>query len=356
MAGISEPGGMDMIELVKGNIVQDDAEALVNTVNCVGIMGRGIALQFRKAFPENYSQYKAFCDAGNMRPGVMFVQDLHRLHNPRYIINFPTKRHWKGKSRIEDITLGLKALVAEVHRLRIRSIAVPPLGCGLGGLDWAVVRPMIIDAFQSLPDIRVRLHEPGDAPASERMALTSVVPIMTEGRAALLQLMRRYLAAVMEPAITLLEVHKLMYFMQEAGEPLRLRYRKAPYGPYAENLRHVLIPIEGHWVVGYGDGEDRPDKVLELLPHAAREAEEYLTEHESTRRRFDRVAELTRGFESTFGMELLSTVHWVATREHAASADDAMVKARAWNERKWMFEPRHVCLAWERLEQQGWFQ
>lgn len=342
-----------MVERVHGNIVQDDAEALVNTVNCVGIMGRGIALQFRKAFPENYSQYKAYCDKGKMRPGVMFVYDSHRLHNPRYIINFPTKRHWKGKSRIEDIQLGLKALIAEVRRLQIKSVAIPPLGCGLGGLAWKVVRPMIVDAFRSLSDVRVLLHEPDEVP-TEDVARAAVVPAMTEGRAALLGLMRRYLAAVMEPAITLLEVHKLMYFMQEAGEPLRLNYRKAWYGPYAENLRHVLIPLEGHWIVGYGDGADSPHKVVELLPHAAQQAEQYLAEHESTRSRFHRVSELTKGFESTFGLELLSTVHWIATREGAASAEEAIVKTQTWNKRKAMFEPHHIRLAWKRLEEQGW--
>ena len=345
-----------MIELVKGNIVQDDAEALVNTVNCVGVMGRGIALQFKKAFPANYSKYKAFCDTGKMQPGVMFVYDLHRLHSPRYIINFPTKRHWKGESRLDDIALGLKTLAEEIRRLQIKSIAIPPLGCGLGGLDWAIVRPMIVDALQSLPEVRVLLHEPGGAPPSERMTRAPVVPVMTEGRAALFGLMRQYLTAVMEPAITLLEVHKLMYFMQEAGEPLRLRYSKASYGPYAENLRHVLIPIEGYWITGYGDGEDRPDKPLELLPDAAAESEEFLAGHETTRLRFERVAELTKGFESTFGMELLSTVHWVATREHATSVDDAIDRAHAWNERKGMFEPHHIRLAWERLQKQGWLR
>ena len=346
-----------MIETAHGNIVQDDAEALVNTVNCVGIMGRGIALQFRKAFPENYSQYKAYCDKGKMRPGVMFVHNLNRLHNPRYIINFPTKRHWKGRSRIEDIDLGLKALVAEVRKLGIKSVAVPPLGCGLGGLNWRVVKPMIVEAFRSLSDVQVLLHEPyASTQVDDELTQSSSAPAMTEGRAALFGLMRRYLAAVMEPAVTLLEVHKLMYFLQESGEPLRLEYRKAWYGPYAENLRHVLIPIDGHWITGYGDGEDRPDKVLELLPNTAQEAEEYLAGHETTRRRFDRVCDLARGFESTFGLELLATVHWVATRENALSAEDAIEKVRNWNKRKSMFEPYHVRLAWERLQQQGWLR
>lgn len=177
---------------------------------------------------------------------------------------------------------------------------------------------------------------------------------MTVGRAALLGLMRRYLAAVMDPTITLLEVHKLMCFMQEAGEPLRLEYKKAPYGPYAENLRHVLNRIEGHFISGFGDAEDRPDKPLELKPNASEQAERFLTAHEATRQRFDRVADLISGFETAFGMELLAAVHWVAKYEQATTAQKAVPQIHAWNKRKRMFEPRHIHLAWDRLHETGW--
>ena len=343
-----------MIELTQGDILKANAEALVNTVNCVGIMGRGIALQFRKAFPDNFKAYEAACKAQLVQPGKMFIHDLNRLYNPRFIINFPTKRHWKSKSRIEDIQLGLVDLIDFAKQQQFRSIAVPPLGCGLGGLDWEKVRPLIIEAFQSLPEVKVLLFEPDGAPQATAMVRENKVLNMTVGRAALLGLMRRYLAAVMDPTVTLLEVHKLMYFMQEAGEPLRLNYQKALYGPYAENLRHVLSLIEGHFISGYGDAEDRPDKPLELKPNALEKSEAFLAEHEETQQRFDRVADLIKGFETSFGMELLSTVHWVATREKAITAEDAITKIHAWNTRKRMFEFRHVHLAWERLYKAGW--
>jgi O-acetyl-ADP-ribose deacetylase (regulator of RNase III) len=343
-----------MIELTQGDILKADAEALVNTVNCVGIMGRGIALQFRKAFPENFKAYETACKAHQVQPGKMFIYDLNRLYNPRFIINFPTKRHWKGKSCIEDIKSGLADLISVIQRQQIRSVAIPPLGCGLGGLNWEEVRPLIIEAFQSVPEVAVLLFEPAGAPQAAAMVSENKVPNMTVGRAALLGLMRRYLAAVMDPTVTLLEVHKLMYFMQEAGEPLRLNYQKAPYGPYAENLRHVLSHIEGHFISGYGDAEDRPDKPLELRPYASEQAETFLTEHETTQQRFARVADLIKGFETTFGMELLSTVHWVATREGAATAEEAITKIYDWNLRKRMFESRHIHLAWERLREAGW--
>jgi len=166
--------------------------------------------------------------------------------------------------------------------------------------------------------------------------------------------MRRYLAAVMDPFVTLLEVHKLMYFMQEAGEPLKLQYAKGPYGPYAENLRHVLSSIEGHFIHGYGDAEDRPDKAIELEMGAAEQSEEFLREHPVTHQYFAKVVRLIDGFESPFGMELLATVHWVASREAALHVRDAAAKIYAWSNRKRMFSLEHIGVAWAALEQSGW--
>lgn len=343
-----------MIQRTRGDILAADAEALVNTVNCVGVMGRGIALQFRKAFPENYEAYKTVCDRKELRPGRMFVHALGQLTNPRYIINFPTKDHWKGKSRLKDIDCGLVALVDEVRRLGIRSIAIPPLGCGLGGLDWSDVRPRIERAFATLPEVEVLLYEPAGAPAPAAMVKADVAPRMTVGRAALLGLMNRYLAALMDPFVSLLEVHKLMYFMQEEGEPLRLRFSKALYGPYAENLRHVLSEIEGHFIQGYADAEDAPDKQIELIPAAVTAAQTFLDSHPATAKRFDRVVDLVEGFETSFGMELLATVHWVATRECAASLDQAIAATHAWNRRKQMFTPAQIGIAWDVLKRKGW--
>jgi O-acetyl-ADP-ribose deacetylase (regulator of RNase III) len=151
---------MAMIESAKGNLLEADAEALVNTVNCVGYMGKGIALQFKRAFPANFKEYEAVCKAGQLRPGCMLIHNNGALVNPRYIVNFPTKRHWRDSSRLEDVVAGLQTLVADVQRLGIRSIAIPPLGCGLGGLAWCEVKPLIIEAFTALPDVRVLLYEP----------------------------------------------------------------------------------------------------------------------------------------------------------------------------------------------------
>lgn len=343
-----------MIESKTGNILQEDAEALVNTVNCVGVMGRGIALQFKKSFPENYDSYAKACESDAVKPGKMFVYATGWLTNPRFIINFPTKRHWKGKSRMEDIDAGLADLVKVIQEHNIRSIAIPPLGSGLGGLDWQQVRPRIIEALRGFNDLRVIIFEPNGAPDTQTLARTREVPNMTPGRAALVGLMHRYLGGLLDPFVTLLEVHKLMYFMQEAGEPLRLNYRKHIYGPYAENLRQVLNRIEGHFISGYGDGGDRPDKQLALVPGALEEATDFLTQKPETQTHFAKVANLVEGFETPFGLELLATVHWVATKEHATSLEDVKSKTYAWNNRKQQFTERQIALAYEALERKGW--
>lgn len=168
---------------------------------------------------------------------------------------------------------------------------------------------------------------------------------MTVNHAIVVKLVERYLTGLLDPSITLLEVHKLMYFMQEFGEPLHLKFTKASYGPYAENLRHVLNVIEGHYISRYADGGDTPDKGLQLVPGAAEEADLFLQNHPETRRRFDKVSQWVEGFESPFGLELLATTHWVIKHESAISSDEVAKKIYGWNERKRQFTPRQIALA-----------
>lgn len=345
-----------MIEFTRGNILEADTQALVNTVNCVGVMGRGIALQFKKAFPANFKAYKSVCDRKELHPGLMFIFDNAALDGrQRYIINFPTKRHWKGKSKIEDIQAGLSTLVQEVRRLNIQSISIPPLGCGLGGLDWPTVRLMVEDAFASLPDVRVFLYEPMGGPAATAMINRTKYPNMTKGRAALLGLIRRYLAGLMDVTVSLLELHKLMYFMQESGEPLRLKYTEGTYGPYALNLGNVLSHIEGHFVTGYGDGGDDPHKQIEPFPKAAQEAEQFIKAHPDTQSHLDRISELIDGLETPYGMELLATVHWVATHGKAHTLEEVVAGVHNWNGRKGSIPDEHIAFAWRKLREQNWF-
>jgi uncharacterized protein YwgA len=204
--------------------------------------------------------------------------------------------------------------------------------------------------------VHVLVFEPAGAPSNDKMAHVREVPKMTAGRAALVELMHLYLGGLLDPFVTLLEVHKLVYFMQEAGEPLRLKYVKAPYGPYAENLRHVLRAVEGHLIAGYADGGDAPDKPLNLVPGAIEEARTFLDQHEGTREHFDRVTQLVEGFESPYGLELLSTVHWVIKHEGIKQLDEVADRVHAWNARKQQFTHRQIAIAAERLKAQGWLE
>ncbi|HFC6356993.1 MULTISPECIES: type II toxin-antitoxin system antitoxin DNA ADP-ribosyl glycohydrolase DarG [Neisseria] len=343
-----------MIEFKTGDIFESDAEALVNTVNCVGIMGRGIALQFKNKYPENFRAYQQACKQEMLKPGEMFVFETEQLVLPRWIINFPTKRHWRGKSRIEDIESGLIDLVNVIQEKNIHSIAIPPLGAGLGGLDWEQVRLRIENALGHIKNVKIFVYEPNGVPESSKITHSTKIPEMTAGRAALIELMSRYLKGLLDPYISLLEVHKLMYFMQESGENLRLKYVKHHYGPYADNLRHVLKAIEGYFISGYADGGDMPNKPLTLVPGAVEDAQQFLSNHSNSYANFEKVTELVDGFESSYGLELLATVHWLAKKEGITEKDNLIKNIHQWNEHKKVFTPRQIDIAYDRLLDKGW--
>lgn len=340
-----------------GNLLEADVDALVNTVNTVGIMGKGIALQFKRAFPENYETYRRACEDQTVRLGEMFVVETGALGRPRWIINFPTKRHWRTQSRLPDIASGLDALCATIREREIKSIAVPPLGCGSGGLDWADVLPLILTRLDDL-DTEVQIYPPAGPPAAHEMAVTTERPVLTPGKAALVAMVDRYAAVAM--SASLIEIQKLMYFLQESGENLRLRYKEHYFGPYADNLRHVLNALEGHHLRGFGDGSNPVEhgEPIVVLPGAADEASAVLAENPGISTRMNRVLELVEGYESPFGLELLATVHWVAAQFDPLSGhapENIVESVQAWSPRKRrLFSADHITTAWERLREQGW--
>ncbi len=340
-----------MIEIVSGNLLEADVEALVNTVNCIGVMGKGIALQFKQAYPDNYKAYRSACDRKQLEPGKMLVVETGRLANPKYIINFPTKRHWRGKSKIEDVDSGLNALVAEIEARGITSVAIPPLGCGNGGLDWALVRSCIEGALSRLTRVKVLVFEPKGAPKAEAMPVATERPKLTRARAILIALLEDY--AVPGYRLTMLEIQKLAYFLQVADEPMRLNFVKQKYGPYAENLHHVLQRLEGHYFRGYGDRSS--DASIRLLPDAANEARHFLRDEMEAKDRLTTVARLIEGFETPYGLELLATVHWVANDVSDDPTLASVVEGvHGWSERKReTFHANHIKKAWNRLNDQG---
>lgn len=343
------------IKITHGDLLrQDDVDAIVNTVNCVGIMGKGIALQFKNKWPNNYRAYVSACKSNEMHIGRMFVFDSGGLVKPNYIINFPTKDHWRGRSRIEYVQDGLVDLILNIKRLGIRSIAIPPLGCGNGGLNWSEVQTLIEAAFSELPDVEVRLFPPDGAPSPKSMEVRTDRPRMTAGRAAILKVLDTYRA--LEYGLSRIEVQKLAYFLQEAGENLKLSFIKNQYGPYSEQLKHALNRMEGHFIRGLGDGVVESE--IEPVAEAMEEADKFISEieHAKLAKHVDRVSELIDGFQSPYGMELLATVHWVASRESNVKTIEQAIKAvHAWNERKAkIMSPEHIRVAWSRLEEKGW--
>lgn len=347
-----------MIEIARGNLLKADADALVNTVNTEGVMGKGIALQFRNTFPRMYDAYVDACKHGLIKLGRMDVHELGTIGGgPRWIINFPTKGHWRSKSKLVDIKTGLDDLIATVERLGIRSIAVPPLGCGYGGLDWHDVRPLIERAFDRVPDVVVLLYEPGETPNPADMPNNTTKPTLTTTSATLLVLMHRYVQGLMDPLVTQLEAQKLMYFMQEAGEPLKLSFKAHHYGPYAPSLSHVLKRLDSHYLMGMGDGSTSPERALIPLAEGVDEARELLARRDQVSRRIDRVVRLIDGFEDSYGMEMLSSLHWVMVHDAAARASSAVAidQVHAWNGRKRKtLKAAHLEKAWQRLVDQEW--
>jgi O-acetyl-ADP-ribose deacetylase (regulator of RNase III) len=334
-----------MVKLTQGDLLKADVDALVNTVNCVGVMGKGIALQFKLTFPGNFNQYHQACQKNEVKIGKMFV--VKCLTGVKFIINFPTKKHWKEKSDIEYIKKGLKDLKETIKKLEITSIAIPPLGCGMGGLKWDEVRPLIIDELKSLENVDIYLYEPGESPAPGKIKVRTEPPKMTRGKALLIRLLQQYLVPGYQ--LTLLEIQKLMYFLQEAGEPLRLRYEKRKYGPYAANLEHVLQRIEGHFIRGYGDRTRKTS--IEILEKGIVETEKYFKENPESTGNLEKVVQLIRGFETPYGLELLSTVHWTIVHEKKDDEKEIINFIRNWTPRKAnLFSPDHINKAITRLK------
>lgn len=344
------------IKLTSGDLLrQSDVDAIVNTVNCVGVMGKGIALQFKKKWPENFKAYERACKNAEVEIGKMFVFDSGGLVKPNYIINFPTKKHWRGVSKFEYITKGLADLVSVIKEHKIKTIAMPPLGCGNGGLDWDIVKPLIERAFESLPNVEVRLFEPNGSPAPRTLQVATKAPKMTAGRAAILKLLDTYKA--LNYGLSKIEVQKLAYFLQESGENhLKLQFAKNDYGPYSEPLRHALNAMDGHFIYGLGDGVSDSDIVPD--PNALKAADEFIALQESSKLRANvqRVERLIDGFQSPYGMELLATVHWVVKHEAInQQLDEVVSRVHGWNIRKKkLMKPEHIEVALNQLKAENW--
>lgn len=351
-----------MMRFTTGNLLDSRADAVVNTVNTVGIMGKGIALMFKEAFPANFREYEAACKRGDVRTGKMFVTERPALMGPpRWIINFPTKQHWRGKTRLEWIEAGLEALRNVILEKKIASIALPPLGCGNGGLEWGVVRPLIERALADLPDVDVIVYEP--TREYQNVAKRGGVEKLTPARALIAELVRRYWILGIE--CSMLEIQKLAWCLErdieslQVPNPLDLQFAANRYGPYANRLDHLLDGLDGSYLRSEVRIPDaKPADVIAFNDAKKDVVAAYIkSEASSYIPALERVSKRIAGFESPLGMELLATVDWLLAREgRTASLEDIKDGLRKWpggagaGERKLrLFDDRMLTLAIERL-------
>lgn len=297
------------INFVHGDLLQDSAEALVNTVNCVGVMGKGIALEFKNRWPNNYKFYKAACSNKELRPGHMLVwrnDSLLSEGEPKFIINFPTKDHWRNDSKIEYIENGLAALRKSIIDLNIKSIAIPPLGCGNGGLDWSVVKPLIVDSLEGIEGLDVNIYQPPvqksiDPPEQEQTAIK-----MTYERALLIKAI-----SIAEPhffgEIDRLSLQKIAYLLQILGVKLNVSFQQNLWGPYSEKMKLAFRKMEEMQILSKTNLDS---ECIFVTRGGYAAADDFIQKENLNEDVIVRLIELISGYESPYGLELLANIHF----------------------------------------------
>ena len=322
-----------MIHYITGNIFDSKAQALVNTVNTVGVMGKGIALQFKKQFPNNYKVYKEACKNKEFSIGQLLVtKEESLLEGSKTIINFPTKTHWRYPSEYEYISKGLESLKQVIKERHITSIAIPPLGAGNGGLDWNRVKPMIIEALRPL-DCEVFLFQPNNA---IKEVLDKERTKLTPARAMLLSVL--FDLVKNGEFVSEFAAEKVAYFLQRFGakKEFKLEFKPNFYGPYSGKVRHVLYYINGSYIMGYSSKDKKPFEELSLLMNTEKIVNAYLDkpENQHLKETIDKTKKFLSGYYSPFGLELLSTVDFIKNEKHISDADVILKELQSWSNRK----------------------
>lgn len=343
-----------MISYTKGDLLSSRAQALVNTVNTVGVMGKGIALHFKEAFPYNFSVYAAACKEGELAPGKMLVvNDSNLTLGERTIINFPTKVHWRNPSKYEYIEEGLKDLVRVIKEYRITSIAIPPLGCGNGGLDWAVVKGMIAQALAPLTDIDITVYEPSTEISSIlAKASRNASARLTPARAMLLYALFCY--EVHDERCSLFVANKLSFFYQMLGEK---EFAKIPfvahyYGPYSVSVGHILNAVNGKYIHGLEQMDAKPFEALTLDYERKAEVGEYVHNCLTTEQieHIKQLLKLIDGYESAYSLEVLASVAYVRREHPGIGVEDTVNEIQNWSARKKnLFKQEHIEAAYKHL-------
>ena len=341
------------IEYKNGDMFNEPTEAIVNTVNCVGVMGKGVALEFKRRWPDNFRAYKRLCDGKQLSPGKMFIFDNNDFLDEgkhRYLINFPTKQHWRSRSKIEYVRDGLVDFVRQIRGLGIESVSVPPLGCGNGGLDWLEVRPLIEEAVVELPNVKFVIFGPA-AEQAEKTEQSQIPSDLTGGRASMMVAFAE-LEKFFGGHLTRLTAQKITYFLQVLGVDFGLKFAKQQYGPYSETLHDAFKVME---TKNYISGYTSEERQVVVLPGTYAAADEFLVESRSEISTIiDKLSLLIEGYESPYGMELLSSVHFLSVTEGITTQPEMSRALEAWNDHKRASFPEEaVTAALARLTEDG---
>lgn len=323
-----------MITYVTGNLLQADTEALVNTVNTVGVMGKGIALQFKGRFSLNFKMYADACKKGTIAVGKLLVVKEHSLEGEKLIVNFPTKTEWFKKSQYSYIEEGLKDLVAIIEQYNIKSIALPPLGCGNGGLNWNTVKVLIDKHLSDVP-IDIIIFEPDAAVKAILQKENSKKEIqLTPARAMLLYALAQYEQRGENASV--FAANKLAYFLQESGEPLKLQFIAYTSGPYSMAVEKVLYALNGKYLTGLEEKDTKLFGPLHLQPDRIGEVEDYVKNRLTAvqKERLKSVLKLIEGFESALSLEVLSSTHFLKRQDKNITQAALLEKIQSWNGRK----------------------
>ena len=336
----------------KGNILSTDAQAIVNTVNTVGVMGKGIALQFKERYPANFKEYARQCKLGLVRIGKMLVTRDNSLDGEKIIINFPTKTEWYKKSQYSYIEEGLEDLVRVIEEYNIKSIAIPPLGCGNGGLRWEKVKELMERYLSKMETVEIKVFEPND---DVKQILENEVirknKELTNARAMLLYALFRYekLGEIATP----FAANKIAYFLQKSGEPLKLQFVPYIYGPYAQAVEKVLYALNGKYLSGMEQMNASPFEPLKLNYQRYEEVEAYIGKNLSPEQteRLANLFVLIEGFESSLALEILATTHFVKSTNPGLTMEQLYGKIQSWSERKRdLIKKEYITLALNHLQ------
>jgi O-acetyl-ADP-ribose deacetylase (regulator of RNase III)/uncharacterized protein YwgA len=322
-----------MIQYQTGNLLESNAQALVNTVNTVGVMGKGIALQFKNLFPNNFKRYALACKANEIQVGKLFItEDTSLYGGKKLIINFPTKTDWRKPSEYSYIENGLVDLVKIISENNIQSIAIPPLGAGNGGLDWMKVNALMEKYLANVP-CEVQIFTPN---AAVQEILKKERVKLTPARAMLLATL--YDLVKSGEFVSEFAAEKLAYFLQRFGatDTFKLAFKPNFYGPYSGKVKHVLYYLNGSYITGYSSKDKKPFEELGLMMETEKEVNEYLDteENQQAKQIVQKTKAFLSGYYSAFGLELLSTVDYIMTENNTESIEEITKHLENWSDRK----------------------